>query len=213
MKNNNEYNELLAEQKKQREELKTKIELNKFISSKTKIPFKVYVGGIPKFGYFGSIHFKDLFREENANKKELLELLETFKPTKMFLHSDGGTSFLPILLKEGTSTEVLPYEIHYNGFDNRIAIKWFTKLKNKVYQIEVFINESSLINEFLNVKYDRINFKGGYRIDNVACHINGNFDDGNFKKITWGRGSEEYANDFSIYSEKADIDFIDYVKT
>lgn len=210
----NEYNKLLEEQRKQRIELKTELEIKKFIERKTKIPFKIYTGGIPKYGYFGSIKFKDLFREPNLNKKELNELIDLFKPVKLYKVENSCLSFRVIKENEQNSKEINPYLINYEGLDTDvIIINWFSKIKGAVYEIECYINDKDFINEFADRCYRREEFKGGYRIIDVTLNLNGNFADGKYKAIKWGRGTEEYKNDFTIYTESLDIDFKDYLNT
>ena len=209
-----EYKQLLKEQKQKREDLKTEIELKSFISSKTKIPFKVFLGGIPKFGYFGSIHFKDLFRESNLNKQELNEILDLFKPINMFMVRRGSLSFMPIEEKDAENIKINPYIIHFEGLDeDKIIIKWFYNINGLVYEIEAYINDMNFINEFASRTATRTEFKGGYRIENTKLFINGNFADGKYKSICWGRGSDIYKNDFTIYTEDLDTDFKDYLNT
>jgi hypothetical protein len=107
------YNELLKEQKQDREKLKKEIDVQDLIRVKTSIPFKVFISGL--YGVNAWVTFKDDFRQEGLNKIELNKLLKEFKPIKMFLV--GGNSFKPLTEKEKGNEEVKqinPYIIKYN---------------------------------------------------------------------------------------------------
>jgi len=209
-----EYKQLLKEQKKEREKLKQEIKLKNFISEKTKIPFKVYIGSYKGSGYSGSIKFKDLFREPNLNKQELNELLDFLKPEKMYKVKRGSLSFMPIQEKGAENIEINSYLIHYEGLENdKIIIKWFSKINNLIYEIEAFINDPNFINEFAERTADRVEFKGGFRVENTHLHLNGNFADGTYKSVCWATGTDEYKNDFTIYTENLETDFKDYLNS
>ena len=208
------YNDLLKEQKAERQKLKEEIEIQDLISVKTPIPFKTYISNL--WNIKAQITFKDEFRQEGLNKIELNKLLKEFKPINMFLC--GGNSFRPSPDNENEKNkneevkQVNPYIIKYNGFDGKVLIEWFSKLKNQILFIKANISHE-LKNEFLSVEYERKEYKGYFQIENVTCHINGNFADGEYKTIRWGRGSEQYPNDFTIYTENLNTDFKDYLNT
>ena len=207
-----ELKNLLKKQKEERLKLKEEMILKSFITKKTKIPFKIYMGGISKYGYFGSIKFKDLFREDNLNKTELNELLEAFKPYKMFLC--GGNSFRPIEDLKESCIKVNPYILEYRGLTNyndKINVRWFSEINKKVYEIEAYISNRDFINEIAQRTYDRTEFKGGFKIENTQLHLNGNFSGGDYKVIKWATGTNENPNDFTIYTENLNIDFKEYL--
>ena len=202
------YKELLKEQKEEREKLKKEMEIQSFISVKTTIPFKVYISDL--YGVKAWVTFKGIFGGGGLDKRELNILLEEFPAINMFLCGDN--SFRPLADKKEESIKINPYIIKYGGFDGSVLIEWFSKVKGYVIQVKAKIS-NELINEFLSVDYERKEFKGGFRIENIRCHINGNFADGEYKYIRWGRGTEKYPNDFTIYTENTQTDFKEYLNT
>ena len=202
-----QYKKLLEEQKEKRENLLKEIEIKKVISKKTKIPYSVYISNFG--GTIGSIKFKDLFREDNLNKKELIELLDLFKPIKMYMNKSSCLGFSCREEKNNENTLINSHILRYEGFNNKLKIIWYTKIKKDVFEIEAFISDKSFINEFLEVTYDKIEFKGGFRITNTYLKQNGNFK--GYESVTWGRGSEEYPNDFTLYHKDLNINFKEYL--
>lgn len=206
----NEYDELIQTQEKERADLKKEIEIKKLISEKTEIPFKVFLGGIPSYGYTQGIHFKDLFREDNLTKAELIELIDLFKPLKMFKVSDSCTSFMPISKEGKLHTEVSPYIINLDTDAYKIKIEWFSMINGQVTEIQAYINNREFINKFLFAAYNRVECRGGFRIEDCRCKGRGNFS--GYKVIKWGTGGEQYANDFTLYTDNLKVDFKELIQ-
>jgi hypothetical protein len=195
---NEQYNKLLAEQKKAREELLKEITINEYLKNKTSIQGVFRFSEL--FGRVGHIEFKNEFRGERATLQEITELLNKFKAVKMYKCEDGCLSFRPTIDETAKTTEINPYIITYDGFDGDVFIKWNTLILKEIVEIEVNINKE-VANNILKVDYQREDFKGGYRIINVSCHRFGDFDDESFKIVTWARGSDNYPNSFTLYTE------------
>jgi len=205
-----EYKELLKEQKEKRQELIKELKIKKIISDKTLMPFSVYITDL--WGLDADIEFK---RDDGVNKQELLKLLDLFKPIKMFLV--GGNSFkFKVKDENETFKEINPYIIEFRsleGYSDKVLIKWFSEQKGLFLEITAIIKDYSFINEFCEVTAERKEYKGGFRYENIEIHLNGNFADGQYKTIRWGRGTEQQKNDFTIYTENLETDFKDYIKT
>ena len=206
------YKELLKDQKKERVKFMQKDKLKESILKKTKIPFSIYLSNL--FGSSGSIKFKDLFREENLNKKELKQLLNKFKPIKMFMVKDGCLSFRCSEDINAKNTLINPYIIKYEGMHNyndKIIIKWYTKINGLIYEIEAYINNFEFINEIAKRDYNTIEFSGGYRVDDVRLILKGNFVNSEYEFIKWASGSNENPNDFTIYTENLNLNIKEFL--
>lgn len=201
------YKELLIEQKKERIKFKIKEEIEKDLLNKIgNIDFKIFVSEL--WGRQVHINLFDEFRKEGANLEQINKILDAFKPIPCFL--SGGNSFRMTKNIKEANKPINPYVIRYEGFNQCVFIEWFTKLKGYVVEITLKVNKE-VQNKILSVRFDRHEFKGDFEIINFSSQILGNFDDGNYKKITWARGSNHYPNDISVYSENLETNFKEYL--
>jgi hypothetical protein len=203
-----EYKKLLKTQEEERNKLKEVMEVKNFISEKLNIPFKVYIGSKT----YKVIDFKNLFREDNLSLSELQEILNTFKPLKRYMIKKGTLSFNVTEEEGAENKEINPYIINFEGLEeDKIIIKWFCKIEELIFEIRAHITNKSLIDKIAERTAERVEFKGGFRIENTTLKLKGKFSNSNYKVIKWVTGSNEYKNDFTIYTEDLRVKLQDYL--
>ncbi len=195
--------ELKAEYEAKLAELETKEKLVATLPDDLK-PSMVHVYAL--HDNIGSLTFGESFsrNKDKVSLETLAQLLETFPPlptvkakgtftrfiTEAFANSDANK-------EKGRETieAIFPVTFKTNSVaDYSVKAEWFTKIDGNVWSVDAYLeNPSSLI----NVRARRLELMGGYKYVESTLSVNPVL--GQWDKIKWGRGSEEWPNDFTVY--------------
>ena len=105
--------------------------------------------------YPTSIKFGDRYNthSDSYGTTEVAYLLNKFPPCKIYKHEDSCTAYYPtdIPQKEEKVIEVNPVRLDCDGLDSYVyTLKWFTKIKEHFFKVEVIINYGS---DFIKITY------------------------------------------------------------
>ncbi len=194
--------------KEKHDQEKTNIIKEDFILKSMPIePNRVHIYEL--YGTVASVHFGDDFRDNGINKTTLIKLLKELPAESMYLVNDGCQSFRATKdqNERAENIEVNPINIKIKNFNGTsLEFNWYYKLDNKqLIRIDAIITDQAIIPKIANISYNKVDFRGGSRIDNVCLFKQNAFK--NFQHIRWASGSNEYVNDFTLYSESK-IDLI-----
>lgn len=166
------------------------------IVSSTGKGFKLYFSEL--YGRELTCTIGDSFRSDTVTLEQVLECLELFKPLPLKKYRDGFCSFRIesyIDKNEETATieKIKPLQIKVSNptYGSPSAeLSYFTKINNHVIELRFYV-PSYLIG---HIDYNSHNSRHGYYIDNIRLtnKIGG-------RSLQWGRGSNEYVSDFTIY--------------
>lgn len=105
------------------------------------------------------IKFGDRYNSfiDSYDTTEVAYLLSKFPPCKMFKHADSCTGYYPTdklqkkVKHKVEVTEVNPIRLDCEGLDSYVhTLKWFTKIKEHFFKVEVIINYGS---DFVEITY------------------------------------------------------------
>lgn len=211
---NDKLKELKKEYAKKKKQLIKEELINKFVESKTNIkPSIIHTSEL--YGCVGSVKFFDEYNGVGATLKDTVALIKAFKPSDRYIVKSACMSISHAVVtakerKKETVIQINPYIICTEGLmENEVFIKWFSYFEG-VGIIEIEINLSrELFNSILKVDYDKIDFRGGYRIANTRITLLNKFM--GWEHIRWATGSDQYPNKFTIYHRNLNLNILHYI--
>jgi len=196
--------------KKQAEEL-AKAEAEE--SARKLIPEK-YLSTFLQYRSKKLAEFGATYRPENiSNAMALLDLFDK-EPTSSVLAKGTFTGFREKSIAEADEsmneiTNIVPFWIKVDesphSHDANIVFNY--PITSGIVGISIEL-PSHLLRKLVQVTFKRVDFRGGYRFDNVRAHVldpaqvlyDGSESVANAASpIKWGRGGNEYVNDYTFY--------------
>lgn len=176
------------------------------------------------YGSVGSIVFGDSF-ERNDDKitlEQLRDLLRALPPVSTVMGKGTFTRFMTEIFADSNAnkernrgeklTSIFPVTLKTNsvcGFS--LKVEWFAEIDRQVWSVDAYMaNPYSLA----RVDARRVEFKGGYRYENASLHVSESLkpSEGYWQQIKWGRGSDDYPNDFTAYHTQYDEDPVEWIE-
>lgn len=173
------------------------------------------------YGESGSITYGDSFDRSDDDKvslERLVELLTALPPvpvvhakgtftrfiTQSFAESDGNKD-----RERETREPIFPITLKTNsvcGFS--LKAEWFTEIDGQIWSVDAFLAQPSSL---ARVNARLVEYKGGRRYENSRLSIDPVMGYG-WREIRWGRGSDEYPNDFTAYRQDPESDPVEWVR-
>lgn len=177
----------------------------------------------PLYGRAGSIVFGNTFdrSDDKVTLEHLRQLLQSFPPIPA-VHAKGTfTRFLTETFADSdankekdreTTVSIFPVILHAKSCAGySLTAEWFTVINDETWEIKaVLANPYTLA----KVNSRRVDFVGGHRYENTTCSVNSAMnppDGGIWSKVRWGRGSDEWPHDFTLYHSQYDDDPVAWV--
>lgn len=176
------------------------------------------------YGSSGSIVFGDSYHgnDDKVTLEQLRDLLRALPPVSTVIGKGTFTRFLteqfadsPANKEKGREdlTVIFPVTLKTNsvcGFS--LKAEWRTEIDGQIWSVDAYLaNPWSLA----RVDARRFEFKGGHRYEDSRLTVSPVLNPpagGYWQRIKWGRGSEEYPNDFTAYHTQYDDDPVEWVE-
>lgn len=174
------------------------------------------------YGSVGSIVFGDSFdrSDDKVTLEQLRDLLKSLPPVNQVKGKGTFTRFMTEQFADSDANEekdreelqlVFPVTLKTNsvcGFS--VKAEWFTEVDGQIWSVDAYLANPYSIAQ---VAARRVEFKGGFRYENVSLTVSSAFNppEGYWERVKWGRGSDEYPNDFTAYHGQYDDDPVAWV--
>lgn len=177
------------------------------------------------YGSDGSLVFGDSYSgsSEKVTLEQLRDLLRALPPVSTVIGKGTFTRFMTEAFADSNAnkereredlTSIFPVRLKTNSVAGySVKAEWFTEIDGQVWSVGAYMaNPWSLA----RVDARRVDFRGGHRYENATLHISDTLKqsgDGYWQQIRWGRGSDEYPNDFTAYRTQYDDDPVEWIES
>lgn len=174
------------------------------------------------YGSSGSLVFGDGYGSgEKATLEQLRDLLRALPPIAT-VHAKGTfTRFITEAFADSDQNKekgkedlqlIFPVTLKTNSVAGySVKAEWFTEINGQIWSVDAYLaNPYSLA----QVSAKRVEFRGGHRYENARLTVSSalNPPDGYWQQVKWGRGSDDYPNDFTAYHCQYDDDPITWIE-
>lgn len=214
--------QLEVEYKEQLSKLETKETVRAYLATKSLNPSMVHQHKL--YGSVGSLNFGESF-SRNDNKvtlEQLRDLLRELPPVPTVKAKGTFTRFITESFADSDANKereresvvsIFPVTLKTNSVaDYSVKAEWFTEINGEVWSVDAYLADAWSVAQ---VSARRVEFRGGFRYENSTSQVNSIFnppDGGRWEQVRWGRGSDEYPNDFTHYHSQYDDDPVQWIE-
>lgn len=176
------------------------------------------------YGSKGSLVFGDSYHG-NADKVTLpclIELLKALPPVSHVKAKGTFTRFIAESFADSDAnkekgredvTSIFPVTLKTNSCAGySLKAEWFTEIDGELWNVDAYLADAYRL---VTVHARLVEFVGGHRYTDTTASVNPALnppEGGTWDKVKWGRGSEEWPHDFTIYHTQYDDDPVAWIE-
>lgn len=176
------------------------------------------------YGSTGSIVFGDSYsgNDDKVTLEQLRDLLRALPPVSTVMGKGTFTRFMTETFADSDAnkerdrgeklTSIFPVTLKTNSVAGySVKIEWFAEVDGRVWAIDAYMASPWSLAQ---VNARRVDFKGGHRYEDSRLTVSEALrpSEGYWQQIRWGRGSDEYPNDFTAYHTQYDEDPVAWIE-
>lgn len=143
--------------------------------------------------------------KDGEDLEKVIKIIDKHKPVEVVYFQNGCAGFrAKEKCTENNQTDIFPIwfnieDSHWfiDGYNHGITLKYYTEMKGNIVAVNIKLGG---FRKMASISADYVSFNGGFRYDNVRLNKHETLN--NFKSTTWGRGSNEAKNNFTLHETK-----------